>query len=415
MTTFTHPVAPEDVMALVDGELTATEATVVSQHIERCAECAGLRDQLHNASQSLASWTVPSAPPALDQIIETHLAARVHRGKPRHMSTAFTFRNWRVWAVSGGSAVFGALALLVFVSSVSYHGEFAASKPQRTMAYMEPNSRLRQVEEQGIVAGIAGNSEVNAFKGTAASHAKSEMINGQLSQPADGPLIARTASLTVLVKNLDAARGSLDGILARHRGYSAKLTIMEETPPRGLTGSLRVPVAELESAIAEIRALGNVERESQSGEEVTQQQADLTARLANARETEDRLRDILAQRTGKMQDILDVEEKISQTRGEIEQLESEQKSLGHRIEFASVDLELVERYEAQLGSPSASIANRLRNSIVAGLRHAGSSLLGLVLFLEEFGPVLIVWLILLGVPGIVLWHRYRAASNVIGN
>lgn len=413
MTTLTHPVAREDVMALVDGELTATEAAEVSQHIERCAECAALRDQLHKTSQSLASWTVPSVPPALEQMIDTRLAASQQSEKPRHLSTAFTLRNWRVWAVAGGSAVSGALAMLIFASSTSYYGELAAPKPQQMMAYIEPHTR--QVVEPAMVAGIAGNSEGKAFKGASPTYAKSEMVNGQLSLPTDGPLIARTASLTVLVKNLGAARGGLDGILARHHGYPAKLTIMEETPPHGLTGSLRVPVSELESTIAEMRALGNVERESQSGEEVTQQHTDLTARLANARETEDRLRDILAHRTGKMQDVLDVEDKISETRGEIEQIESEQKNLGHRVEFATVDLELVERYEAQLGSPSVSISNQMHNSIVAGLRHAGSSLLGLVLFLEEFGPVLIVWLILLGVPGIVLWRRYRAVSNALGN
>lgn len=411
MTTLTHPVAPEDVMALVDGELTATEAAVVSEHIERCAECAALRDQLHNTSQSLASWAVPSAPLVVDKVIETRLAAREHSGKSLRMSTGFTLRNWRVWAVAGGSAVFGALALLVVVSSISYYGEHATAKPQRMMAYIEPDSSSRRVKEQGIVAGIAGNSEVNSFKGAAPAHAKSEMVNGKLSAPTGGPLIARTASLTVLVKNLDAARGDLDAILARHHGYSAKLAILEETPPRGLTGSLRVPAAELESAMTEMRALGNVERESQSGEEVTQQHTDLTARLANARETEDRLRDILAHRTGKMQDVLDVEDKISETRGEVEQLEAEQKNLEHRAEFASVDVELVEEYKAQLGSPSTSIPNQLRNSFVAGLRHAGDSLLELVLFFEKYGPVLLLWLVMLGLPGIPLWRRYRKFRN----
>jgi len=116
-----------------------------------------------------------------------------------------------------------------------------------------------------------------------------------------------------------------------------------------------------------------------------------------------------------MQDGLDVEAKISETRGEIEQLEAEQKNLDHRVEFAAVDVELVEQYKAQLGGgASTSVPNQMRNSFVAGLRHAGGSVLGLVLLLEEYGPVLLVWLILLGVPCILVWRRYRAFRSATG-
>jgi hypothetical protein len=333
------------------------------------------------------------------------------------MSTGLTLRNWRVWAVAGGSAVFGALALVVFVFSLTLHRENVAAK--RSMAFIEPENQLPQASEplaQGEFrsAGATRNPGVNALQSAAPAPAKSEMVNGQLLAPTNAPLIARTASLTVIVKSLNAARGDLNAILTRHHGYPAKLTILEETPPRGLTGSLRIPVADLESAMTEMRSLGNVERESQSGEEVTQQHTDLLARLTNARETEARLRDILAHRTGKMEDVLDVEDKISETRGEIEQLEAEQSNLEHRVEFASVDVELVEQYKAQLGSPSASVPYQLRNSFVAGLHHAGDSLLGLVPFFEEYGPVLLVWLVLLGMPGILLWRRYRKLRNATG-
>jgi hypothetical protein len=43
------------------------------------------------------------------------------------------------------------------------------------------------------------------------------------------------------------------------------------------------------------------------------------------------------------------------------------------------------------------------------LRHAGSSLFGVVLVLEEYGPVLVVWLVILGVPALLFWRRYRRA------
>jgi hypothetical protein len=154
-----------------------------------------------------------------------------------------------------------------------------------------------------------------------------------------------------------------------------------------------------------------VQSESQSGEEVTQQHADLAARLKNARETEQRLIAILQQRTGKVEEVLKVEEEISSTRGEIERMEAEQKALEHRVDFATVDVQLTEDYKAQLNPPSTPVGTRLHNAFVAGIGNAGDSLLAIVLFFEEYGPVLAIWLVLLGAPLVLLWRRYRTASS----
>ena len=51
-------VAPEEVMALLDGELSAAEAQAVSTHVDHCAECAKLTEQLRRTSQSLSAWSV---------------------------------------------------------------------------------------------------------------------------------------------------------------------------------------------------------------------------------------------------------------------------------------------------------------------------------------------------------------------
>jgi hypothetical protein len=97
-------------------------------------------------------------------------------------------------------------------------------------------------------------------------------------------MIAHSVSLTVQVRDLSSSRTALEALLARHRGYAAQLTVnTAEGSPRSLQSSLRVPDAELAAAISELRALGRVETETQSGEEVTQQHADLVARLQNSR------------------------------------------------------------------------------------------------------------------------------------
>ena len=93
-------------------------------------------------------------------------------------------------------------------------------------------------------------------------------------------------------------------------------------------------------------------------------------------------------------------------RGEIESMEAEQAGLEHRVDFASVDLTLVEEYKAQFAAPD-SVGTRVRNSFVAGIRSAWDTVLGTVLFCEEVGPAMVVWGVMLAVPVFFVWRRYR--------
>jgi hypothetical protein len=173
---------------------------------------------------------------------------------------------------------------------------------------------------------------------------------------------------------------------------------------------LRIPAPELASAIAELKSLGHIESESQNGEEVTQQHADLVARLRNSRETEHRMQAILQQRTGKISDVLAVEQEIARVRGEIEQMEAEQKNLEHRVDFATINLQLAEEYKAQLESPAPAASVLLRNAVVNGFRNTFEGILSVLLFLTESAPTVLLWLAILFFPVRILWRRYRRAQ-----
>jgi chromosome segregation ATPase len=225
-------------------------------------------------------------------------------------------------------------------------------------------------------------------------------------------MIARTASLTLLTKDVDATRAALEDVVRRHRGYSAQLTAAGESGrARKLSATFRVPADQLDAALAEMKKLARVEQESQGGEEVTEQYVDLTARLSNARKTEERLTEILAQRTGKLSDVLAVEEEISRVRETIERMEAELKRLQNRVSYATLQVELREEYKAELQITPPSIGSRLRNSLVDGYRAAADSLVGLVLFLLNVGPFLLLWGLILFWPARYAWRRFRTARG----
>jgi hypothetical protein len=225
------------------------------------------------------------------------------------------------------------------------------------------------------------------------------------------PMIARSAQLILVAADFIHARERLDAILKTHHGYVGQLTVNAPTGSgRTLDAALRIPSAELDATLSELKKLGRIESESQNGEEVTQQYVDLEARLNNARNAEQRLSTVLRQQAGKMNDVLAVEKEITRVRGEIEQLEAERKSLSGRVEFATINVKISEEYKAQLQGP-ASVGTRLGNAAVAGYRNVADGLLGVAEFALEYGPGVVLFALIVFWPVRVIWKRYRVGAS----
>jgi len=425
MSVSTHPVAPEEVMALLDGELPADRAQSVSVHIDQCAECQEVQATIQATSHKLAAWTVD----APERLREEVFLKDGQIGMPQQGGVVSL--SWlhdilirkRIWIPALGFvgvlfAIVGTLTNRFAPAPDFAMKQTSQSQAVRTVTKLEPSGgKGTSVDRAEINQGIgeAGKSQYTVrsipFPASAPSPPASPQPRVETGAV---PMIARAVSLSLVVKDFDAARASLDAILARNSGYAAGLNVA--TPQgagRALQASLRIPAPRLGAALSELKALGRVELENQNGEEVTQQHADLVARLKNSRETEQRLQAILLQRTGKIGDVLAVEQEIARVRGEIEQMEAEQQTLEHRVDFATIDLKLAEEYKAQLSSPAPSVAMQLRNASVNGFRSAFESLLALVLFLAESGPAILLWLALLFIPVRLLWRRYQR-SLVMG-
>jgi Domain of unknown function (DUF4349)/Putative zinc-finger len=425
MKTTTHPVAPEEVMALLDGELSPARAQLVSAHVRSCADCQNVKESFDATSRKLTSWTI-GRPKDLDEsaLVRTACGTSSNKGTRGFVLLGQTLARKRVWA----PALSAGVVFIVFLAMLPRTRVMRDAPPLGDAATLERVPRdVSPYADAAKAAGGGGSSSDDQFRATRGTEGKLHVDEAlplatdqreTTEEPTEhrvqnGPLIARTVSLSVEVKDFDAGRASLDAVLARHNGYAASLNVSSPLgAARTLEASLRIPAGELEAALHELKSLGRVEGESQNGEEVTAQHSDLIARIKNDRETEVRLQDILRTRTGKVKDVLDVEQEIARVRGEIEQMEAEQKKLEHRVDFASIDLKLAEQYKAQLTTPAPSVVIQLRNAAINGFRDAFASLLALVLFLAESGPSVLLWLALLGIPAWRLWRRYRRAQSL---
>ncbi len=431
----THPIEPEEVMAYLDGELEAARATVVAAHLDQCAECQSVASALKSVSREMLAWEVEPAPETLSIRVNASSATQVdvkQKTELRKFSAIDSFsKRWLAnrW-VWGGAGALAALMIIAFLEAPRFQGprpNSAFGQRVVTEATRFPYTAKLPAGAGtigGLIGGVAGGApaaQTGRSTGTsdelvpaAPPPASSEEFTRlqTWAQLQSGPMIARTASLTIVAKDFSGARATVEKIVNAHQGYLADLTLTnQKDSPQSLTGTLQIPADQLNDAIAELRALGHVEQESQSGEEISASYMDLLARLHNSRETEKRLTEILQQRTGKLSDVLATEQEIARVRGEIEEMESQQKQMEHRVQFTSIKLQLTEEFKATLGVPSTISFTRLRNALADGFHNAAESFFSFLEFLLNIGPALLLWALLLFWPARYAWRRLRRHST----
>src|SRR3954454_15825164 len=60
-----HSPTPEELMAYLDGEGTASSRAAIDAHMRSCAVCQALADDQRGISRDLAAWTVAPVPSTL--------------------------------------------------------------------------------------------------------------------------------------------------------------------------------------------------------------------------------------------------------------------------------------------------------------------------------------------------------------
>jgi hypothetical protein len=396
MNSSTHPYEQAEVMAYLDGELSAERAAGVAAHLRECAACAELAEQMRGVSAHLANWSVEPAPASLTENLQTARPAPslAKENKPKGIAAWLDgkfapLRGRWVWGV--GSVVAVALLLLVF------------GRPNLLRAPKASQMAAELYREQ---AQISESLETNSQVSRASPSVDPQSVTDQTR-----PMIARTASISLIVKDFGPVEATVKAIAQRHNGYIASLnTASPQDSVRTLSATLQIPSPQLESAVAELKQLGRVDQETQSGEEVTKEFTDRAARLKNARATEQRLLDVLREHTGKVKDILDAEQEIARVRGEIELMEADQRALQTRIDFATVQLSVQEEYKASLQGAPPSTGTRLRNAAVDGYRSLIESVIGIGVFALQALPILLLWGIVLFLPARWTWKRFRRTA-----
>jgi hypothetical protein len=149
-------------------------------------------------------------------------------------------------------------------------------------------------------------------------------------------MIVRTAGLELEVEDVAAtlpvARSAITGL----GGYVSGSDEYDQGETRWASVTYRVPVDRFSDAIDALRGLASrVVRESTQSTEVTATVVDLDARIANLRASEAALVEIM-DRAGRIEDVLSVQMRLEDVRGQIEMLEAQRANLADQAALSTL-------------------------------------------------------------------------------
>ena len=200
--------------------------------------------------------------------------------------------------------------------------------------------------------------------------------------------------LEALQKRIGVIDGYMSNVQSQRNGSavsSASLT-------------LRIPPKQLQGVVSWMREQGVIIAEKIQTEDISEQYYDLKARLENARRFENRLLEMLKSETGKLPDLILVEEKINQIREQIEQMEGKLRYYDALTSLATLSV--------QIQVESVYIPPQEPTFVQRAIDSAKDSIQALVAATQNAAILLIVvlpWMI----PAIAFFYLARFAFRLV--
>lgn len=224
----------------------------------------------------------------------------------------------------------------------------------------------------------AGTSQSDGAAGVSGAGVSGAVVQGMPAEAplaADGsaktvgsalqPQVVRTASVTLSADDVAPVSAKVKELFTRDRGsITAEDTQLAQDQQRStITG--QVPASSLDSFIASVSRLADVESVSTSAYDVTSQAVDLDARIASLTSSIARLRQLMTD-AANVSDLLAAEAQLSSRQADLDALTAQRTYLSQQVAMSTVSVTIAQPDSSEHGQ-------RLVGAIVAVLVLMGAT------------------------------------------
>ena len=207
------------------------------------------------------------------------------------------------------------------------------------------------------------------------SEVAADQVSG--SQAADpgvklpSQMIIRTGQVSIEVDSLERAVREVTEMAAKAGGFIASSSISSgENAARTATIEVKIPAERYQGTVDGLKQVGKIRSAATNSQDVGEEFVDVTARVSNAKKLEERILNLLATRTGKIEDVLNVERELARVREEIERYEGRIRYLKSQVSMSTLTVTVFE--------PGPLVGDPGENVLVAAFKQSWRNFVGVV-------------------------------------
>jgi len=324
---------------------------------------------------------------------------------------------------AGFIASFHAMPAMRMAKSVGYQPYYMQRNYNVAQAPMYDMNKAALVSAGAFVtqASLAGNlaeqrqavnqSYWGAQKETAPMLAQAPGVGGFQQQINYDRKIIRNAQITLKVQNAQKTQSVLEDLVGRHNGTvnSLNLNKLEDGSRAGVM-TFSVPPQSLDSVLMEIRKLGEVDSENQSGSDVTNQYSYLQTRITSFESEKERLQKVLKKNADDVGNNLYVQGQISNIEENMIGLQNVLKELDKQSFMATVVVTFYDtvpvvapKEESLKDRTIATFKNNLKSTLETCYYIAVNSFSGIIIVLS--------FLFQIGIWALIFWGVYLIVNR----
>lgn len=305
------------------------------------------------------------------------------------------------------------LACLSFIRTISLSSSSRRLLAEQTnfipsSVLAVPSSAMNRMDGAGI--GVPASPPApSAAPGEGMAQADKATSHDSAS-PASNERIIKTGDLRLRVVNVSEALDQIKYLASTRQGFIERSSRYDAAGTLMANATLRVPAASFDASLNDLKRIAEtVLQENIQGQNVSMDFIDLEADLRNAKAEEASYLEIL-KRSGAIDDVLAVTQRLADVRGRIERLEGRKRYLEQQTDLATITVSLTEEARIEVPGKTWKIGEITRSAIrdlVTALQEVIA--LAIRIFIGLLGLVLPLLLLI----ALLLWLGWKTVRSIL--
>lgn len=282
-------------------------------------------------------------------------------------------------------------------------------------AAMSSNGSYKEVAEEALLDSgsfISSTTEAGTVEQPAAGENAAEMV-------AERKLI-KTVDMNVETQEFDSLMSTIETQVKTLGGYIENMNTYNGSSyynrggTRNADMTIRIPKNKLDAFLNTVTGISNVIRRSDNVEDVTLAYVDLESHRDALRTEQTRLLELL-EKAESIEDIITIEQRLSDVRYQLESMESQLRTYDNQVDYSTVYLS-IEAVEVFTPVEEKTAWERISFGFVDSLHSIGEGFVEFGIWFVINIPYMVVWAVIviavvLIVCGIVKHYNKKSARN----